>query len=372
MIKSQGICEVISMTENKKRITGLDLCKVLGAILVIYYHLVFPYPPDVVSPGFRLGYIPYILSSGMSICVPFFFMSSGALTLKKDVDLKSNIRRCIHLFFLLVFWAVFSLGLILLMRGEWYGVKEFIYILRDLRQGYIQHLWYMPSFLMLMIMTPVLRSLLNQNRKMLCYLIAVIFLFTFVDKLLNDGEYLLRWVLGKAGYSGYRSFFGYTNFFAYHYWYIFVYFVVGYVLLEKAEELKKHKKWVLFSIPLMLLCLGVVAVARSKVRLSAFDPVFNNYDSPLTLVLTSAVFLLLLWWECPGWLSRFGESLSRISLGIYLIHWLLIEAVKSFLPGLMGNHLAAPVLTVIIFALSYLISLGISRVPLVKRLIEPK
>lgn len=360
------------MTENKNRVSGLDLCKVLGAILVIYYHLVFPYPPDVVSPGFRLGYIPYMLSAGMSICVPLFFLSSGALTLRKEVDLTANIRRCIHLFFLLVFWAVFSLGLILLMRGQWLGAKEFILILRDLRPGYIQHLWYMPSFLMLMLMAPVFQSLRKQNRKVLCYVTCVIFLFTFGDKLLNDGEYVARWVLGKTGYSGYRSFFGYTNFFAYHYWYIFVYFVMGYVLLEKKEELKRYRKWVILSIPMMLLCLGVVAVARSKVRLEAFDPVFNNYDSPFTLVLTGGIFLLLLWWECPKWLAAFGKSLSQVSLGIYLIHWLLIEAVKAFLPGLMGNHAAAPILTVIIFILSYGLSLGISKVPLLKKLIEPK
>ena len=360
------------MTENKNRIAGLDLCKLLGAILVIYYHLVFPYPPDVVSPGFRLGYVPYMLSAGMSICVPLFFASSGALTLRKDADLGGNIRRCIHLFFLLVFWALFSLGLILLMRGQWYGVKEFILILRDLRVGYIQHLWYMPSFLMLILLAPVFQALRKQNRKVLYYFTCVIFLFTFGDKLLNDAEYVARWVFGKTGYSGYRSFFGYTNFFVYHYWYMFVYFVLGYVLLEKREDLRKYKKWVILSIPLMLLCLGVIAVARSKVRLEVFDPVFNNYQSPFTLVLTSAVILLLLWWEPPKWLVKLAGSLSQVSLGVYLIHWLLIEAVKSFLPALMGNHAAAPVLTVMIFILSYLISLGISKVPAARKLIQPK
>lgn len=360
------------MTERTNRITGPDLCKLLGAILVIYYHLVFPFYPDVVSPGLRPGHIFYILATGMSICVPLFFTSSGALTLKKDVDLKTNIRRCIHLFFLLVFWAVFSLGSVLLLRSEWYGWKEFLRILRDLRVGYIQHLWYMPSFLMLMLMAPVLQTLRRHNPKVLLYLAGVIFLFTFGDKLLNDGEYLARWILGKTGYTGSRNFFGYTNFFIYHYWYMFVYFILGDLLMEKQEQLKKHKKWVILSIPLMILCLGSIALIKSKVRLTVFDPVFYNYQSPFTLVLTGAIFLLLLWWECPGWLARLGKSLAQVSLGVYLIHWLLIEMVYTFLPGIMGNHFLAPPLALVIFVLSYLISLGISKVPGLKRLIAPK
>ena len=174
------------MTENKKRITGLDLCKVLGAILVIYYHLVFPYPPDVVSPGFRLGYIPYILSSGMSICVPLFFMSSGALSIRKDVDLRASARQSIHLLFLLVFWSFFSLGLILLMRQEWMGARQFVQIVQDLQPGYIQHLWYMPAYLMLVMMTPALQSIRKGDVRVFGFLSCVVFIFTFGDAFLND------------------------------------------------------------------------------------------------------------------------------------------------------------------------------------------
>ena len=356
--------------EKTNRITGLDLCKVLGALLVIYYHFIFPYPPDILGAGGVLRYGAYFLYSGMSICVPLFFLVSGALTLGKDLSLKRHLRRCVHVVFLLVFWAVFSLGLILLMRGTWCGAREFLKILRDLRVGYIQHLWFLTSYFALMLLAPVLCVLRKYDRRTLMYLAGVIFLFTFGDKLLNDGEYLLRWVLGKRGYAGNRSFFGYINYFVGRYWYVFVYFILGYVVLEQRDVLKPHKKWVVITGVLMFLGLGITSVARCVVKGEGYDSVFYGYPSVFTLGLSLCVFLLLCWWECPPWLGRFAEGVSRVSLGIYLIHWLLIEAIKSFLPGLMGNHALAPVLAVAVFFLSYGISLGLSRVPLLRKLIQ--
>ena len=355
---------------EENRIVGLDLAKLLAALLVVYYHLVFPFPPDVSSPGFRWTTIPYMLFSFVSICVPLFFASSGALLLNREASLSKTLRRCAHLLFLLVFWAVFSLALIMAMRGQWFGVKEFVFILRDLRVGFIQHLWYMPSFLILMLLSPVFQTLKKHNPKVLYYFTGVLFLFTFGDKLLNDMEYVVRWLLGKWGYYDSRSFFGYLNFFKYHYWYMFVYFVAGGLLLERAEDLKKYRKWVIAAIPLCIVISGTIAVARSQVSGSEFDPVFYNYPSMFTLILAAAVFLLLLWSRPGQWLRRFAQAVSQVSLGIYLIHWLLIEVVKSYFGFLMGNHAVAPFLTLLIFLLSFLISLGLSKVPVLKRLIR--
>ena len=79
--------------EPRKRQHGLDGIKLLGMYLVILYHVVFPHMPDVVDAPTAVGYLRYFLETFLGCCVPLFFLASGALALKKPVDLKKNTRR---------------------------------------------------------------------------------------------------------------------------------------------------------------------------------------------------------------------------------------------------------------------------------------
>ena len=95
--------------EPRKRQHGLDGIKLLGMYLVILYHVVFPHMPDVVDAPTAVGYLRYLLETFLGCCVPLFFMASGALALKKPVDLKKNTRRCLHLLVITVIWVFLAL-----------------------------------------------------------------------------------------------------------------------------------------------------------------------------------------------------------------------------------------------------------------------
>ena len=352
---------------SKPRISGLDCCKALALYFVILYHLTFRNSPDIFS-GRPSELLEYALGTLMSCCVPLLFMVSGALSLNRSVDLKRNLRRCGQVLFLTVFWTLFSLAVVLALRGQRLSPTEFFSVASGLEVGYIQHLWYMPTFLFLCLMTPLMQSLKQHSRQVYRYGLSILFLFTFGNLLLSDLEYLLRWMTGHLGHTGNRQFFWYTNFFVYHYWYAFIYYALGAFLTEHREALRKYRWAAVTAIPLCMLLLTVFALARCHVRGEVFDPVFNNYGSVFTLILTVSAAVLLL--NCrPGQiLSRGLKSLSDCSLGIYLIHWLIVEALLDNLPALTGSNRFAPVTAVGVLGVSWAISWCCSKIPGVKNL----
>lgn len=352
---------------QKSRISGLDVCKALALYFVILYHLTFRNSPDIFS-GRPLELLEYALGTLMSCCVPLLFMVSGALSLNQPVNLKRNLRRSGQVLFLTIFWTLLSLVIVLALRGERLSPAGFFSVASQLQVGYIQHLWYMPTFLFLCLMTPLMQSLKQHARQVYRYGLGILLLFTFGNLLLSDLEYLLRWITGRLGHTGNRQFFWYTNFFVYHYWYAFIYYALGAFLVERRASLRKYRRAAAAAIPVCMLLLTLFALARCHVRGEVFDPVFNNYGSVFTLILTTAVAVLLM--DCqPGQvLCRGLKSLSSCSLGIYLIHWLIIEALLDYAPGLTGSNRFAPITAIVVLGVSWGMSWCCSKIPGVKNL----
>lgn len=349
-----------------ERIYGLDLIKLLGLFLVIYYHIVWQYPPDILTSKNPFHYLIVFLQTFLAICVPLFFMASGALSLTRPVNLKKNSLRALHLLVITLIWVVVCLGVVLLLRGQRVSLGEFFSLARQLKIGYIQHLWYLPCFVFLTLMLPVLSALKSANRKIYRYFIGMIGVFSFGVPLLNNGEYILRFLLGKTGYTGWRYFFWNVDFFTYHYWYMFVYFALGGYLMEHHHMQKKSRLFM--GIFAGMAGLFLIALADCRVRGYAYDYVFNNYSSVFTLLIAGCVFLLLLNVEAPKWLSKVAGSAAKCSLGIYITHWLVWEAFVQMMPGVMSNIAFGIPMTLVIGLISWGITqLGL-RIPLLKNL----
>lgn len=351
---------------HSARIAGLDLMKMLGLYLVVLYHLTFRSAPDTLVLSAKSCCI-YALSAGMSICVPLFFTASGALSLTRPMELRRNTRRCIHLLLLVVFWNLFSLAAVLVLRGERLGLGTFFTYALNCQYDYIQHLWYLSTFLFLSLFLPAMHALRTHARRVYRFSLAVLVLLVFGNLLINDLEYLFRWLLGQTGYSGVRQFFGVVNQFGGYYWYAFAYLALGAFLMEHREALRRRRKAAAAAILPCILALTLFGVARSQVRGSTFDPIFNNYSNIFTLVLTAAVTILLDRQPGPR-LCRISASIGGCSLGIYLVHWLLIEALRRFAPGVIQATALAPLTAVAVLGISWGISWCCMKLPLVRNL----
>jgi surface polysaccharide O-acyltransferase-like enzyme len=356
----------MSQNSLSQRSSGLDLIKSLGLLLVIFYHI--SGTPDILSSGSLLTGLGYFFYPFLSCCVPLFFMVSGALALSRPIALRKNTLRCAHLLVITLLWLVICLSAVLWLRGERVSLSEFWDIAAELRVGYVQHLWYLPNFLFLCALLPVLQSLKTHTPKIYGYFLLLILVLTFGNMLLSDLEYLLRWVLGKRGYQGYRSYFWYPKYFDYHYWYSFVYFALGDYMFSHREPLGGYRKYCPWTILLSIGALALIGAAKSYVRGSLWDTVFYNYSDPFALVLTASVYLLLQNVQMGPRLRNVTGSLATCSLGIYVTHWLFLEALRQAFPQLMESPVWALPLSILVLLFSWCLSLLCLRIPVARNL----
>lgn len=354
---------------QSKRQHGLDGMKVLGMYLVILYHVVFPHMPDVVDAPTTAGYLRYFLETFLGCCVPLFFMVSGALALRNPVDLKKNCRRCLHLLVITVIWVFVALTGMLLIRREWTGWREFFAIAWELRVGYIQHLWFLPCFLFVCLFTPVMGALKFQAPKVYRYLMILMAVLTFGNVLLNDGEYLLRWGLGKLdGRNWDRRFFWYSNFFGVYYWYSLVYYALGDWLMTHGNQWLQKKWKLILVIPLCMVCLFFTSMARSRVGLVTYNHVYYNYSSVFVLGISGVLFLLIRDWQPGEKMGKIAASLAECSLGVYILHWLVLELLRQLFPTMMETIVLFPMIALGVLAATWGIVWVCKKIPLVRRM----
>ena len=354
---------------QSKRQHGLDGMKVLGMYLVILYHVVFPHMPDVVDAPTAAGYLRYFLETFLGCCVPLFFMVSGALALRNPVDLKKNCRRCLHLLVITVIWVFVALTGMLLIRREWTGWREFFAIAWELRVGYIQHLWFLPCFLFVCLFTPVMGALKFQAPKVYRYLMILMAVLTFGNVLLNDGEYLLRWGLGKLdGRNWDRRFFWYSNFFGVYYWYSLVYYALGDWLMTHGNQWLQKKWKLILVIPLCMVCLFFTSMARSRVGLVTYNHVYYNYSSVFGMGISGVLFLMIRDWQPEEKMGKIAASLAECSLGVYILHWLVLELLRQLFPTMMETTVLFPMIAVGVLAVTWGIVWVCKKIPLVRRM----
>lgn len=354
---------------QSKRQHGLDGMKVLGMYLVILYHVVFPHMPDVVDAPTAAGYLRYFLETFLGCCVPLFFMVSGALALRNPVDLKKNCRRCLHLLVITVIWVFVALTGMLLIRREWTGWREFFAIAWELRVGYIQHLWFLPCFLFVCLFTPVMGALKFQAPKVYRYLMILMAVLTFGNVLLNDGEYLLRWGLGKLdGRNWDRRFFWYSNFFGVYYWYSLVYYALGDWLMTHGNQWLQKKWKLILVIPLCMVCLFFTSMARSRVGLVTYNHVYYNYSSVFVMGISGVLFLMIRDWQPEEKMGKIAASLAECSLGVYILHWLVLELLRQLFPTMMETTVLFPMIAVGVLAVTWGIVWVCKKIPLVRQM----
>ena len=117
-----------------------------------------------------------------------------------------------------------------------------------------------------------------------------------------------------------------------------------------------------------MLCLFVTAMARSRVGLTTYNHVYYNYSSIFVLGISVALFLLLRDWKPGERAGKIAASLAECSLGIYILHWLVLEALRQLFPNMMATTVLFPILSLGILLVTWGIVWVCRRIPLVRQL----
>lgn len=334
-----------------------DLLRIVAAFSVVMLHSAaqFWYTLDIQSTEWIIA---NSYDAVFRFGVPIFVMISGAMFLDKEYTL--DIRRLYkhNIFRMVVLYVVWSCIYGLYDCREFdLGTAGIKVLLRELLYGRY-HLWFIPMIVGIYMLLPVLKSwIAHAEKKNIEYFLILFFIMKIgsetIRALVVTDE--VHYMLDQIQIEMACSYVGY--------------FVFGYYLahIGIGDRLRKVVYALVIPSILMNVVLGNMLAWR------AGEPVGEIYDSfgIFTFVILTALFVFTL---DKGSKMNFGEKSTKIikeisadTLGVYLIHMLLIEFLELYgihsmmLPIAIG----VPVLAVLIFVLSLAMAAGLRRIPVV-------
>ncbi|MBR3516151.1 MAG: acyltransferase [Lachnospiraceae bacterium] len=345
------------------RVRSFDSLRIFACILVVLVHVS---AQGISASAVNSGAFAFcqccntLAFSGVSI----FVMMSGALALRsgKEASVRDVVRKRFLYFLGLYFlWKGIYLLFDLLRAGQGISGSSIKQLVLDLIGGRgFYHLWYLPMIAILSLLVPLIWQGVQKREVCLLYLIPFTVLALLLPTLFYfefPFKYLLKDFLGQFEVSYFLGYLGY--------------FILGHFLYQWKEEWINGRKAVLVVAGVVALVFGCIfGVLRSR----ADGVFFDGYSSPLSftnLLTSSAIYILFLNHrnrsgksekaakDCPPVKNQpenrpLGQVLAGLTLGIYLIHPMVIEILKDCGVFIMGDMavLGVPLYVVIVTVLS--------------------
>lgn len=354
-------------TANRPRILWVDLIRAMSAFGVVLTHvtmiIVNYWDKKPLVRGDEVWWTTSVFYAFLArSALGLFFMISGYLLLPSQTDTLTFLKKRVwKLLIPLVFWGTFYL--------IWHGglpedpVKAVKAILIALATGSVEfHLWFLYTFLGLYLFLPILRIFVRHAKDSdIWYYVAIWFILGPV----------FIWFLSLTGYK--LSFTQYAYFSGF----------IGFLLLgHLLGKLQLDRRW----LPVLLLLLPLWAAGETYglyQQTRATKLMNDQWFDTLTIFVTPYVVLSFLALKELGLLiqqkladnSKFGmwlERLSRASLGVILIHVVVLEYMYS---GVGGLHLApydfhpvlsVPIVSIVGYLICFVIVFFMQKIPLLR------
>ncbi len=347
------------MSPSRPSIFYIDLLRFLAAIAVVIIHVLGPF-------RFMYGEVPdsdWLAAMGYNSisrwAVPIFMMISGALLLSdlRPFDCERYVtRRLGKVLIPFIAWTVIY-SIVGGFIGETGGFADYGWnaglteklITESNNEPVWYHLWFFYDFIPLYFIIPflaiVLRRLSAEHIKLL---LAAWWVLTLMHWLKVETPLRQNIVL----YSGYLVF-G---------WYLF-----------NRDNRPQLKCWVVAGVGcLMLNALGSAYLSILEGKYSSF---FMGYKSLNTVIIAGMLFVIAQSYaeRIQGRLRSLISLISKYSLGIYLVHPLLLIPVRHLENDVYSffgsNWLAIPVISLITLVLALGVTILLAKLPIIRRVV---
>lgn len=354
---------------SKKRIIWLDYARFFAICSVLLVHS-SEYAYSMGSEKIlKLGLFSSVVRLAAIVIgrlgVPVFLMLSGYLLLDRDYSDTDKIkifykRNLLPLVLTTEIWVViYEIYQITVGRQE-FVLLDFIKDLLFVKDNDFGHFWYMPMIIGLYIALPfVSNAVKNIDLKVLAVPLAVLCLTVFGIRTISIFDKTFGWELDLI-----KKIF--TDFSGGAYG---AYVLLGYFV--KKNAFKKIKAWILWA---AMLVSGVLTGYTLMYSLRRGNDYHLWYDYAGVLICSLCLFELFSRINGENkiirFFGRFVTSVSVLSLGMYFIH----KPVLSFIRYRILNYgFYRPVnlvlFFIIIFAVSYILALIISKIPKVRKVL---
>jgi surface polysaccharide O-acyltransferase-like enzyme len=284
-------------------------------------------------------------------------MTSGALLLdqNKKEDLSTFYgKRMSRIAWPILFWSAFFLFwtfLKQLIKGNPLSAMELAEMLLSGKPYY--HMWYLYMILGLYLFTPFFRkNIAHATDQELVFLVSFMFILAAVksvySKLYPEGgpDLFIFWFLSFIPY-----------------------FIVGYMIRQTAARPSKLILFLIFVLSFLATAFGCYFVSLGS-GLNAGLYFYDNLSITVIPMSISIMFLLKTW-DAPLISENTNQKIASLTLGIYLIHPIILDVINYKTPGTMAFNpaISIPVIAIFIFVISLVGAWVIYQLPYLRRTI---
>ncbi len=353
---------------EKRKLVHLEVFRILAIYLVMFNHtgqngfFFFSIAQD--SPLFWL-YL--FMSIACKVAVPLFYMVSGALLLKKEEGIGAVYKkRFLRMFIILVITSLLYTAYDCINAGTSFDIIAFLKTLYGSRASVA--LWYLYSYLALLMMLPLLRKLArNLTLHEYVYLACMSLLFIGIIPILQY-RLMLDEVTLYSHLKG--ALFTTTS---------IVFFLMGYCFEYVLPEKYYTAKNACIGIVLSLLCIGIccyMTVFRAEITGEWKESATQVFHNSLIAIPTYTIYfcgkLLFMKKQIPEKVQKVVCLVGSTTFGIYLLERILRTETKNVFTVLRPLIRTVPACLVWIaaaFLLGFVITLIIKKVPVIGKYI---
>ena len=358
--------DIIINEKTNSRLLHMDMLRVLAIFMVVFNHtgergyMLFANQMD------SFMYFPFMaFSIFCKIAVPIFFMISGALLLPKQESYKVLFKkRVLRMVVVLVLISVPYYYW--LHRSEGIGILAFFtYIYKNSAST---SLWYLYSYIGLLLMMPFLRSMIkNMQKKDFIYLIIG---HVVLVGILPCLEYCM-WGRGETINAAFSAvlFISQNIFFS----------LIGYYVEHVIDKNDCNKKTIFVSVLLSIVSIAITCLITyyqtireiecSAEQLEMFFNCFICIPAMTVYIIMKLLSIKIKSQKCHRIWSILGASV----FGVYLIEKILralTDVVYVVLSPNIGSFVASLVWCLVTCCLSFLIVVSIKHISIIKSIVN--
>ena len=345
------------MDQERPSIFYIDFLRFVAVFAVIAIHVLGPF-------RFLYGDIPnsdWLAASGINSvtrwAVPVFIMITGALLLSterafccEDYLVKRLSKVAVPFVGWTLIYAVVG-GFFVndLITGTWSAHETMRIISNAPNNPVWYHLWFFYDFIPLYFVIPFLIPLLKKASPELIKLIIVAWMVLFAMKWLKVDSFLQENLILYTGYL-----------------------ILGWYLFNR-DNAPQLNYWVMAGS--CMLIFNFFGTWQLAIDTGKYSSLFMGYKTLNTVLIAGMLFVLAQTYadKIQGKLRAFVPIISKYSLGIYLLHPLLLIPVRQLDNGFYStfgsNWLAIPIITLLTMVLSLLCTMLLVKIPVMKRLV---
>jgi surface polysaccharide O-acyltransferase-like enzyme len=340
-----------------------DILRILACAAIVMVHTSnsIAMRPDIDKGAWVTGCV-YYASSNWATSI--FFMISGALLLSEPQQETKYFlkKRLVRVLLPLVVWSAIYVGWRYQSTLSMGQLPPIQVVIDCISSPASSHLWFLYTIIVFYLWAPMIKVFVQKApREVIEYILVIgivsTLLYATVQHFFHINLGIVVFILDTPGY-----------------------FILGYYLhnYEIGDRLRKIVYALsLASVPFMVLGVYLENVGRSA---AVFDGYFLYRLSPFLFILVIGVFVYIkrINWNSFAkkwrWFSRLAATGGVLSFGVYLIHPLLQDYLRSSINATRDGFLYHPIISIpvvvfIITILSFIAAWLISKIPVVKRII---